>query len=100
MKGNYITVNELRNAEIEWEFRTTNSNVCQESIRVNEAAREFAKAIIQVVPWSVDRDRAVQSVREAAIWAREALQTHEAEVEVTTKNGHKLRFLDLGSAGD
>ncbi len=61
---------------------------------INEAAKAFAKVVIENVPWSVDRDRAVDRVRDAAMLAREAILTYEppnAE-EFTTKGGHKIRL--------
>jgi hypothetical protein len=40
---------------------------------VHEAARSFADVVISEVPTSYERDRAIQSLREAVLWAHSAI---------------------------
>ncbi len=74
----YDKIDDLRMRELEWDFptRPTRPDDATNCLRINEAAKAFAKTVIETVPWSPDRDRATKAIRHAALLAKEAMLTH------------------------
>lgn len=66
-------------------------------VAVTEAAKVFAKAVIENVPWSTNRDLALKSLRESTVMAFFAANNcelaHRTEC-VATASGHEIRILD------
>ena len=92
------TVDELRLKQLDQDFPShlLKAEGAERYTAITEAAKTFARFVIQNVPWSVDRDSAVQRIREAAMYAKEAILVHDLSaaqsIEITTNDGHKIRF--------
>jgi len=95
------SVDELRLGQLDGEFASEAlmPDEAERRAAINDEAKAFARTVIENVPWSVDRDHAVRLIREAAMWARDALRTHKAAVaeEIETTCGHKLTMLPVES---
>ncbi len=66
------TIDDIRLDALESEFECDENN--DAAAEITAAARALAKAVIENVPWSQDRDRIVEVVRQAAKCAIEEEQ--------------------------
>jgi hypothetical protein len=97
------TVDEIRMEQLDGDFpiQMPQSHYAERYVAVNEGAKAFAKVVIENVPWSIDRDRAVQLIREAAMWAKDAMLTYkppqEWSEEIVTEEGNMVRLRPVDS---
>lgn len=78
-KMKMMSVDDLRLGDLDVTFPAPPTRKQAEKwLLINEAAKIFAKTIIETVPWSCDRDRSQEAIREAVMWAKEAILTWES----------------------
>lgn len=77
----FEAINKVKKRQLDCEFagRLPTPEQAQLWAAINEAGKAFAQVVIENVPWSADRDRAIQGIREAAMLAREAVLTYHPD---------------------